>query len=428
MPGPAIRAWHIAEHLANEHEVRLVSTVAASRSHPSFSVEFSRDSHRVEDLARWCDVLVFQGGLLHDHPTLIQSSKVLIADIYDPFHLENLERAGYADDDGRHSNVAHLTEVLNEQLRRGDHFLCASEKQRDFWLGSLAALGRVNPATYDEDPNLRALITVVPFGLPSEAPAAAASPLRSIPGIGPDDPVVLWAGGVYNWFDPLTLLHAVDRLRQRLPAVRLVFLGMQHPNPAIPAMSVAARLRETSDELGLTDVTVFFNETWVPYDERGAWLLGAQVGASTHHEHIETSFSFRTRILDYLWAGLPVVATAGDAFAELIDGEGIGGTAPAGDVEALAAALHKAIVAPPDRQRIREVASRFAWDRSLAPLVELCRNPSRAPDLVRTISLMRTDALPLRQRLSDAYREGGIALIAERTARLAAERLERRRS
>jgi hypothetical protein len=35
---------------------------------------------------------------------------------------------------------------------------------------------------------------------------------------------------------------------------------------------------------------------------------------STHYEHVETTFAFRTRILDYLWAGLPVVATGGDAF------------------------------------------------------------------------------------------------------------------
>ncbi len=34
-----------------------------------------------------------------------------------------------------------------------------------------------------------------------------------VPGIGPDDKVILWGGGIYNWFDPLTLLRAVDKLR-----------------------------------------------------------------------------------------------------------------------------------------------------------------------------------------------------------------------
>ena len=38
---------------------------------------------------------------------------------------------------------------------RGDFFLCARDKQRDFWLGQLAAVGRVNPVTYDADETLR---------------------------------------------------------------------------------------------------------------------------------------------------------------------------------------------------------------------------------------------------------------------------------
>ena len=47
----------------------------------------------------------------------------------------------------------------------GDAFLCASERQRDHWLGALAALGRVSPEVYGRDPALRSLVAVVPFGL-----------------------------------------------------------------------------------------------------------------------------------------------------------------------------------------------------------------------------------------------------------------------
>src|SRR3712207_7324304 len=42
------------------------------------------------------------------------------------------------------SVVQSSTGVLNEQILRGDFFMCASEKQRDFWLGQMAALGRIN--------------------------------------------------------------------------------------------------------------------------------------------------------------------------------------------------------------------------------------------------------------------------------------------
>ena len=60
--------------------------------------------------------------------------------------------------------------VLNEQLRRGDFFLCASDKQRDFWLGQLAATSAASTRRYDADESLRGLLDVVPFGVPDEPP------------------------------------------------------------------------------------------------------------------------------------------------------------------------------------------------------------------------------------------------------------------
>src|SRR5438128_997196 len=83
-----------------------------------------------------------------------------------------------------------------DQLRRGDFFLCASQRQRDFWLGMLAAAGRVNPYTFAADPVLRRLIDVLPFGIPDDAPQRARPAIKGVvPGIGPDDQVVYWGGG-----------------------------------------------------------------------------------------------------------------------------------------------------------------------------------------------------------------------------------------
>src|SRR5690606_26799024 len=128
----------------------------------------------------------------------------------------------------------------------------ASEKQRDLWIGHLTQAGRVNATTYDGDPDLRALVDVVPFGIPGEPPVATAPAMRGVvPGIGADDPIILWAGGVYNWFDPLTLIRAVDALRRDLPTVRCFFMGMHHPHPEVPEMEMARRTRALAEELGL---------------------------------------------------------------------------------------------------------------------------------------------------------------------------------
>ena len=86
-------------------------------------------------------------GVLWDWPELASTSKVAVVDLYDPYHLENLEPGDDATIDERGRRVSELTAAIGQHLEFGDFFLCATERQRDFWLGSLAAMGRVNPRT-----------------------------------------------------------------------------------------------------------------------------------------------------------------------------------------------------------------------------------------------------------------------------------------
>jgi len=389
MAGPAIRAFEIAKALSAEHDVVLATLSRCTIGSKDFSCRSvsGRDLHQLES---WCDVLIFQGLLLSVHPWLRRSRKVLVVDIYDPFHLEVLEQERDKSDAVRQRSSEGTVGALNAQLKRGDFFMCASTKQRDLWIGQLAGVGRVNPAVYDLDETLDKLISVVPFGVSETAPAHTRPAIKGVvDGIGPDDSVILWGGGIYNWFDPLTLIRAVDRLRERRPDVRLYFLGVKNPNPDVPEMRMTVRARELSDLLGLTDRFVFFNEGWVEYDQRQNYLLEADIGVSCHLDHVETAYSFRTRILDYLWASLPIVATQGDTFGDLITAEGLGVAVPPEDVDALEAALFRLLddreFAAQCRKRVAELSRSFTWSTVLAPLVEFCRAPRRAPDLLEKL-------------------------------------------
>lgn len=396
MAGPAIRAWQIALALSREHEVQLVTNQACELTHPDFIVR-KVGGRELEELEAWCDILIFQGFLMHEHPSLHRSKKIIVVDIYDPFHLEQLEQARDLGEEDRRKAVLSATEVLNQQLTRGDFFLCASEKQRDFWLGQLAAVGRINPVTYDESENLEKLITLMPFGVADTPPVATRPAIKGVvPGIGPDDKVILWGGGIYNWFDPLTLLRAVDKLRARIPAARLYFLGLKHPNPLVPEMQMALDTRALADELGLVNTHVFFNEGWVAYEDRQNYLLEADIGVSTHLDHVETEFSFRTRILDYLWASLPVVATGGDSLADLIESSDVGLTVPPGDVDALEEALYTLLSDDARREacatNMSGLTDKLRWSVTLQPLLDFCRSPRRAPDLLEAdvVSMIRS--------------------------------------
>ncbi len=427
MAGPAIRAWEIAHALAPVAEVRLLSTAGVKVESPEFDVVHAH-GRELRKQTDWADVIVFQGFLLEGAPWLKESSKILVADVYDPMHLEQLEQAKDLGPSGRDRSIRETTRVLNEQLARADFVLCASEKQRDFWLGQMAGQGRVNAAVYDEDESLDSLIAVVPFGIADEDPVQRRHAIKgTVPGIGPDDKVILWGGGVYNWFDPLTLVRAVDRLRRRHPEVRLYFLGLKHPNPGVPDMRIAWELQQLSDELGLTGKHIFFNEGWVPYGERADYLLDADLGVSTHFHHVETAFSFRTRILDYLWAELPIVATSGDTFGGLITEHGLGAAVPPEDVEALEAALEtylfddEAIAAA--RRNVKSFAQSYRWAEVLRPLVEFCRFPRRAADLHYDLGDPETVARGFERRgglradlalARDYLRAGGIGEVARR--------------
>lgn len=387
LAGPAIRAWNMAEQLSLANEVTLVTLTGAEDVNAPFRIVHVRpgDDSSFSKLEQWADVIVFQGHAMAVFDSLRNSSKVLVVDIYDPMHLEQLEQGRQLPASQWKQQVSDATDVLNEQLQRGDFFLCASDRQKMFWLGQLAALGRINPATYDGDPDLDGLISIVPFGLSATPPVHERAVLKGVmPGIGVDDKLLLWSGGLYNWFDPKTLIRAVALLSERHDNVRLFFQGTKHPHPGVPEMAIVAESRSLAAELGLLDNSVFFNSSWVDYDERQNYLTEADAGVSTHFSHIETTFSFRTRILDYLWAELPMVVTDGDHFAELVATEKLGIVVEAGNTEQLADALERALFderfIEEAKANIHRVRERYYWETALAPLVNFVARAQHSGD------------------------------------------------
>lgn len=388
MAGPAIRYWHLAQALAAELSVTLAVPAPVQISSASLKV-MGYDRHQATELrqaAADADVLICAGFSLYHYPFLRTLPQPMVVDLYDPFVLETLEihaARPSAEQAGIH-RVA--LSVLNELLARGDFFMCASEPQRDFWLGMLMANGRINPYTFGVDRTLRRLIDVVPFGLPDEAPVRRQPVLKGVyPGIGAEDKVIYWGGGLWEWFDPLTALRAVAQLAARRAEVRLFFAGVQHPNPTVPQARMVEAARRLSQELGLTNKHVFFND-WVPYAERADYLLEADVGLSLHFENLETRFAYRTRLLDYIWAGLPMVVTRGDVLGELAAAQALAQTVAPEDVTGVSEALW-AMLNEPNRavfvERARRVAEDLRWSSVVGPLLDFCRQPVAAADHVR---------------------------------------------
>jgi len=100
---------------------------------------------------------------------------------------------------------------------------------------------------------------------------------------------------------------------------------------------------------------------------------------------VETRFAFRTRVLDYLWASLPMLLTSGDYFADLAERAGLGLTLPPGNADAWVKAILRLAGDAQLRQEIKArlagVASGFTWEQVAQPLVRYCTEPYRTPHM-----------------------------------------------
>lgn len=423
MSGPGIRYWEFARSLGrvSNLDVTLATVPGIAAQCPdqemSCQLRASRDEADLRALARQADVVIAPGAVVSLYPSLLEVGKPLVLDLYIPLLLEELQRTRPESLSEQALFFDRLRRSTMTQLLSADLILCASEKQRDYWLGALSAVGRVNPYAHSQDPTFRHLVAVVPFGLPSQPPRHTRRVLKGVfPGIGPDDKVLLWGGGLYDWLDPLTLIRAMDSLATRRLDVKLFFMGVDHPNLQEVQRRGTRETLDLTDDLGLSGRNVIFND-WVPYDERENFLLEADIGVSLHRDHLETRFSFRTRFLDYVWAGLPIIATRGDVLGGVVEREGLGRVVDPGDVDGLVKAILDLIETPNLRQtyksRFEQVAAAYRWEVVTRPLIAFCSAPRLAPDKghLKPSSALRRGPTPwwqLPRKALRALRAGGI--------------------
>ncbi len=406
MAGPGIRYWELARVLSQHMPVILAAPGPIDLE--SASVDLW--PYQMEDwgslapaLAR-SQVLLTCGDVLDRFPQLIDPGIPLIIDGYDPHSLETL--ALYSGSPQQEALHRRREQILQLQCRAGDFFVCASERQRDWWLGLLEATGRINVHTYGQDPSLRSLVDLVPFGLSSAPMRHTRQVLKGVwPGIGPEDRVVLWGGGLWQWLDPITAIQAMARLHVDRPDVRLVFPGTRHPNPrAVPKMPVLDAAIQLAEQLGL-DRCVFFGD-WVPYPDWPAYLAESDVAVSLHLNTVEARLAFRSRLLDYIWAELPMVVTTGDATSELVQRWELGKVVGYQDAGMVQQAVLELLDTPRATMSAGFEAARslLTWERAAEPLLAFCLNPRRAADRMAGYQL-RWDVDALQRLTADQQGE-----------------------
>ena len=316
--GPALRAAGLARGLA-AHGLEVVLAAPAGSRAPDGCGLVPLDD--VAGLVERGATMIISGFLLERYPVL-GDARHLVVDAAGPFLLENLVVHQTQAPQRRRRVLADESAVLARLLASADLVLCAHDRQRDLTLGMMLASGALLPELLDDDPGLERTLLLVPFGPTGEVdPIERAAPSGRLH--------VIWPGGLWDWLDPLTLVEAIAQARARGSEVTAELWGARSPDPLVPPSRPAGLVRERARELEITDAIDVVD--WVPHDQRRARLARADAAVTLDPGGIEARFAFRTRLVDALASGLPVIATAGELVADEAAARGAGFTVPPGD-------------------------------------------------------------------------------------------------
>ncbi len=408
LAGPGVRAWELANALAGQgFQVTLATPNAGLDGTPNLAIRpFAWDEpDGIRALLDAADVVLAQGPIL---ARILRALKTpieaqVIVDGYDVSEIEMvmLRNATLSD---RADPTPEMLDDMRLYLLQGDTFLCASARQRDLWTGLLLSAGRLNSQTLESDPGLARLLRVVPMGIPDREPVPDRPKMKGvIPGISATDKVLFWGGGIWDWTDPRTLLDALEMVLRERPDVRLVFASLHHFEAVnIPIMAAARQVVSRLEASPALKSAVFFCD-WVPYQERDAYLLEADIGVSLNVESIENRFAVRARLLDYLWTGLPSVVTRGDDYAQLLQNAGIAEVVRPSDAAETAQAILRQLARPAQsRPPAPGSYSELRWSELVAPVADVLSG-----------GLVIADALAARARLAETLRAPHVTVPSE---------------
>jgi glycosyltransferase involved in cell wall biosynthesis len=382
--GPEIRGWALAQALAGDHDVTVAVHDPPGRHRDGLRLIPNRRIEVVRE-ARRHDAVVAPVVPPFLFAALRGTSTITVADQYDPIWLEL----------SIFKELPHIARVIRAQrmireaqVRYADVIAVAGEGQRELLMRELDA---AHASRIDH-----ARVVTVPFGVPEPPPPATSRPVRdAFPGIGADDPVILWWGKVWKWFDASTAIRAFQRVVAHRPDARLVISAGKAPKAKFDQSERTSDARELARSLELLDRNVFFLDEWTPYDCRHEYLQDADVGLTLHADTAEAPFAARARYMDYLWSGLPCVLATGDEIAARFGASGFATLVAPGDVDGTAASLLALIDDPTRRLAARraglELAESYRWSavvRPLAAAMEECQAARRrrsSRDLARTV-------------------------------------------
>ena len=202
---------------------------------------------------------------------------------------------------------------------------------------------------------------IVLRNLPAYVEPQASRLIQERLGLPAGEKIILYQGGIQPQRRLELLLEAARDIRGGV----VVFLGSGRLKP---------QLVEEVKKLGLTDVVRFHDA--VPVGELPTWTacayVGLQILQNTCFNHYS---SLSNKLLEYLMAGVPVIASDLPEMRRVIEDTGAGVIIDTSDPRAIASAVNEILADPERREQMSQAAKAsrkaYSWEREEHILTEL---------------------------------------------------------
>lgn len=354
MSGIGIRMLEIAKVLSEKYEVIFYVPKDSKPVKTTFPIKGYK-KEAISEFLKDRDVVIVQGEPANY--LLSQNFKgYVIVDLYDPYAIEALSY------DDKAFEFAHSS--LTFQLKKGTFFLCANEKQRIFYLGGLYLSKRLEPEIFQKDPEFKSLIAIVPYGVPKEEP-------KLLEGYFNFKEPVIFFGSFYDWYDIEFLKDVLLKLKEKK---EFNFIVTKHLRPECTPQKNFKNFYEWALKENFLNKNIHIIE-WIPYEDRTKAYFSSTFSLCLYPESFETELSFRTRILDFLYGGLPVIALKGSELEKYLNSED-GAFFVERNIDSILKKIDEISNIPREKRKefSKRVREKFSWDTVLTPLLDFISN------------------------------------------------------
>ncbi|MEP0813512.1 MAG: hypothetical protein HRF49_02460 [bacterium] len=314
MGAGGIRFWRFARHLRDSGIIAELFARCGSGNYDGFTV---RAPERFFSLHSEFDAVIAGTLARRGLPGLQAFRGPLVHDLICPFMLENRHVHAGMPELKRRAWEREFARDFAAVASRASAYLVASPSQRLFWTGWLSAADVwhadcPDPPPVVELPNGMDACELSPDAGLADDVVELARKMDSAPG----RKWLMTNGGLYSWTLVEPVIRALAILRKEGRDAGLVVLGADHPGHRGATSNSAARVPRLRAELGLGDELLVSG--WLPHRQRFHVLKRAALGVHLHPQGLETELSYRTRLLDFASAEVPVATSIGGVVSEML--------------------------------------------------------------------------------------------------------------